>query len=32
MNAFVPAPALPAWWLDEALAWEGEAPDAAPCR
>jgi glycine/D-amino acid oxidase-like deaminating enzyme len=25
-------PALPAWWLDEALAWEGEAPDAPPLR
>lgn len=26
----VPSPSLPAWWLDEALAWEGEAPDAPP--
>jgi glycine/D-amino acid oxidase-like deaminating enzyme len=26
----VPSPTLPAWWLDEALAWEGGAPDAPP--
>ena len=25
-------PALPAWWLEEALAWEGEAPDAPPLQ
>jgi len=24
------APSLPAWWLDEALAAEGDAPDASP--
>jgi glycine/D-amino acid oxidase-like deaminating enzyme len=24
----VPSPTLPAWWLDEALAWEGDSPDA----
>ena len=23
-------PALPAWWLEEALAWEGASPDAPP--
>jgi glycine/D-amino acid oxidase-like deaminating enzyme len=26
----VPSPTLPAWWLDEALAYEGEAPEAPP--
>jgi glycine/D-amino acid oxidase-like deaminating enzyme len=26
----IPNPALPAWWLDEALAWEGEVPEAPP--
>jgi glycine/D-amino acid oxidase-like deaminating enzyme len=26
----VPNPTLPAWWLDEALAWEGDVPEAPP--
>jgi glycine/D-amino acid oxidase-like deaminating enzyme len=26
----IPAPVLPAWWLDEALAWEGDVPPAPP--
>ena len=26
----VPKPSLPAWWLDEALAWEGEVAEAPP--
>jgi glycine/D-amino acid oxidase-like deaminating enzyme len=26
----VPNPSLPAWWLNEALAWEGDAPEAPP--
>jgi glycine/D-amino acid oxidase-like deaminating enzyme len=25
-------PGLPAWWLEEALAWEGQAPEAPPLR
>jgi len=25
-------PALPAWWLEEALAWEGDSPDAPPLQ
>jgi glycine/D-amino acid oxidase-like deaminating enzyme len=30
VTQLVPDPTLPAWWLDEALAWEGSAPDAPP--
>jgi glycine/D-amino acid oxidase-like deaminating enzyme len=26
----VPSPTLPSWWLDEALAWEGDVPEAPP--
>ena len=26
----MPVPTLPSWWLDEARAWEGDAPEAPP--